>query len=187
MPITPKRGSLFHAETQLVSISPRKLTWDKGAREIYETIRLEVRNNPDETQANLYSRGPEKYVRLCSAFASARFSSSISRSDGELAYKLITSSDRFFQQGLDDAAAKRLMDHHELVREIERRLATNFNGEASESEIKRAFRHNKKHKDAVYNALVDMIDSGTLVEVKINNTGGRPKTVLRLSGEEPKE
>jgi hypothetical protein len=46
------------------------------------------------------------------------------------------------------------MDQHELVREIERRIATNFNGEASEREIKRAFRHNKKHKDAVYNALV---------------------------------
>jgi hypothetical protein len=173
--------------TKLRSISPRKLGWDSGAREIYEAIRLEVRENTDEAQANLYSRGPEKYVRLCNAFASARFSSVIERSDGELAYELIKASDKFFTEGLEDAAAKRLMDHHELVREIERRMRTKFSGEATLFQIKTAFKNNKKHKDAVANAVADMVDSGTLVEIRKEGERGRPTTVLRLACEEAEE
>jgi hypothetical protein len=164
---------------KLRDLKPRKLTWEAGAREIYEEIKLGLRKMEDETQANLFSRDPEKYVRICNAFASAQFSSTITRSDGELAYKLVDASGKFFKQGLEDASAKRLMDHQDLVREIEKRLVTKFNGEATVFQIKQAFKNNKKHKNAVSDALTDMLDSGTLSSVEVS-TGGRPKTVLRL-------
>ena len=81
------------------------------------------------------------------------------------------------------------MDHQDLVREIEKRLVTKFSGEATVFQIKQAFKNNKKHKNAVTDALTDMLDSGTLISVEVS-TGGRPKTVLRLAsegGEEERE
>jgi peptidyl-tRNA hydrolase len=171
---------LFENLAKLLSVSKTRLDWDSGTKEIYRELLKSVQQNEDENQRKLYGRDPEKLIRVATTFAAARFSRvGIERSDAELAYKIITASSKFFQQGIEDATAKRILDHQELVREIEKRIASKFEGEATLFQIKQAFRHNKKHKNAVTDAVHDMIDSGTLEEIEVS-TGGRPKTILRL-------
>ena len=62
---------------------------------------------------------------------------------------------------------------------IARRIAAGFGGKASAPEIKRNFRHNTKHKNAIDDALQDMVMSEMLEKVWVG-TGGRNKQVYRL-------
>src|SRR5262249_23196388 len=102
---------------KLFMLRPARLAWDSGAREIFEEAKRRVREIPDGDQRKLVARDPEKLVRLSNTFASARFSTvGIQRADMELALKLVTASGVFFQKGLEDAAAKRSIDHQQLLR-----------------------------------------------------------------------
>jgi hypothetical protein len=171
--------SLMDNLVKLQNLRPKRLEWDAGAREIFEEAKRELRRE-DEQQRRLWARGPEMMVRLATGIASARFSrSGIERSDMEIADVLVKRSAKFFEKGIEDAQSRKEMRHAELVREIERRVRNKFGGQASRAEIGRTFKNNKTHKDAVTNALADMVDSGTFEEVKIQ-TGGREKVVLRL-------
>jgi hypothetical protein len=167
---------------RLLNLSARKLEWNSGARELYEDFRQSTRRLRDETQHELWIRGPEQMVRMATNFASCRFDKVISLSDMELAHRIVKLSGVTFQNGIDDATQFKEMGHQELVREIERRIATKFGGEATEYQIGRTFRHNKKHKLAVKDALEDMVNSGTFEKVKLD-TDGRPKAVYRLRKE----
>ena len=97
----------------------------------------------------------------------------------ELAQAVMRLSDRVLKIGIDEAEKKRVLDHTELRLEIARRIAADFGGKASAPEIKRNFRHNTKHKNAIDDALQDMVMSEMLEKVWVG-TGGRNKQVYRL-------
>jgi hypothetical protein len=171
---------VFNGLMKLQNLKPAKLGWDSGAREIFEEAKAAVRREPNEMKQKLLSRGPEMRVRLAMGIACSRFSTvGISRNDMKLADEIVRRSGRFFQGGIEDAESKREMRHAELVRQIEVRVRDKFGGEASAAEIKRTFKNNKTHKNAVNDALEDMVDSGTFV-MATRETGGRNKVVLRL-------
>jgi len=96
----------------------------------------------------------------------------------EIAQAVMRLSDRVLKIGIDEAEKKRVLDHTELRLEIARRIA-DFGGKASAPEIKRNFRHNTKHKNAIDDALQDMVMSEMLEKVWVG-TGGRNKQVYRL-------
>jgi hypothetical protein len=164
---------------KLHSIKPRRLGWDAGAEEIYKAELDRVFNETDEGKRKLWSRSPEKIVRAGSTFAATRLDTKVQRSDMEAAQAIMRHSDQVFQRGIDKARKNRELTHAELRHEIARRLAADHNGQASEAELKRSFRHNTKFKTAMDDALIDMKNSGMVEHVCVK-TGGRDKWVYRL-------
>ena len=164
---------------KLHGIKPRRLGWGAGTEDIYEAENRVFVNETDEGKRKLWSRTPEKIVRAASTFSACRLDTKVQRSDMEVAQAIMRHSDRVFQRGIDKARKNRELTHAELRHEIARRLAADHNGQASESELKRSFRHNTKFKSAMDDALVDMKNSGMVEHVRVK-TGGRDKMVYRL-------
>jgi hypothetical protein len=168
---------LFEALTKLSNARPAKLEFAEGAREIWEERKRVVRAETDPVQRTLWARGPEQMVRMATTFAASRFDRTISRSDMKLAHELVCRSARTFEVGIEDAQAVKAMRHHELVQEVVRRLRKQ--GDMTQSQLERSFRHNKTHKDALGNAIGDLEQSGTIKQFRVE-TGGRPKQVYRV-------
>jgi hypothetical protein len=164
---------------KLHSIKPQRLDWTPGAKEVYEAELDRVYSETDERERKLWARTPEKIVRAASTFAAACFATVVERSHMEIAQTFFRLSDRAFQQGIEEAEKKRELTHAELRHEIARRIASDFGGAASASEIQRSFRHNTKHKGAIDDALQDMLNS-EMLERQTVKTAGRSKEVYRL-------
>jgi hypothetical protein len=158
---------------KLAGLKAHQLGWTAAAREIYESEIDWLFSQTDERKLKLWSRTPEKVSRAASAVAASRFVPKVDRIDMEIGQLIMRKSNEVFKLGIDDGDAKRQLDHAELKREIARRLRDDLGGSASVPEIKRSFRHNTKHKDALQNALIDMVGSGIITPLEHLKTGGR--------------
>jgi hypothetical protein len=165
---------------KLVAIKPRQLGWTASAREIFEAEKDRVFNQTDERKLRLWGRTPEKIMRAASACAASRFATQVERTDMEVAQAIMRMSDQRSKEGMDEAEASRQLDHAELKREIARCLRSDFPDAASPSEIKKHFKHNTKHKDAINNVLLDMVNCGMITPLEEVKTGGRSKWVHRV-------
>jgi len=95
----------------------------------------------------------------------------------EIAQAVMRLSDRVLKIGIDEAEKKRVLDHTELRLEIARRIAADFGGKASAPEIKRNFRHNTKHKNAIHDALQDTVMSEMLEKCGSERAGATSKYI----------
>lgn len=171
--------TLSNQLNKLYVLKPQRLGWGPGAKEIWEGELARLKAETDERKRKLWWRTPEKINRAGGVFAACRFSTTVERSDMEIAQRIMHQSNQVFMRGIEEADKKRALDHAGLKREIARRLADDFPGEASLFEIKRSFRHNTKHKAAIDDALKDMESSGMVKRLRVE-TGGAPKWVYRL-------
>jgi hypothetical protein len=167
---------------KLQGCKTQKLAWGAGAKDLYEAELDRVYSETDERKLKLWSRTPEKIVRAASVFASCRYAKVVERSDMEIAQAFLRLSDEVFKKGIDEAERQRELGHAELRREIIRRIRDDFDGAASAAQLRRSFRHNTKHKDAIDDALTDMVKTETLEKGWIE-TGGRKKEVYKLKQE----
>jgi hypothetical protein len=174
---------LFQGLEKLLNLPKARLEWSAGAKDIWVAEARRIEGLADAGEQMLWSRGPEKIVRLATVFACARRSTGVEVSDMELAREIVRMGEAPFRAGIDEAEARRELGHAQLKVEIERRLRTKFIEGASRFEIERTFKNNKKYKDAVRDAIEDMLGAGTLEEVHVE-TSGRGKQVLRLKGAE---
>ena len=166
--------------TRLGALVPQQIGWTSSARDIYEAEKDRVFNETDERNLKLWSRTPEKIIRAATVCAACRFALKVGPSDMETVQAMMRISDRVFKGGIDEAEAVRQLDHADLKREIVRRLRDDLGGAASAFEIKNSFRHNTKHKDALRNALLDMIDSGIIASSRAKRSS-RPAAEIRKS------
>jgi hypothetical protein len=175
--------ALFQSLNKLWGLRAGRLAWTPAAKDIWveETSRIQAMT--DDGARMLWSRGPEKIVRLATVFACARLSKvGVERGDMELAREIVWRGERPFQEGIDEANSRRELSHNQLKLEIERRLLRDHPEGATAYEIERSFKNNKKYKGAVRDAIEDMILGGTLEEVHVR-TAGRGKEVLKVRKE----
>jgi hypothetical protein len=166
---------------KLKGLKKQRLPWDKASEELFEAYVEEIESIEDDLQRELILRAPEQMVRIATILACCRFSKSVELSDMEIGQRIMKLSANTFQAGIDDAQQYQLMDHQDFVQELERHFQIKFGGQASRSQIERTFRHNKKNKFAIKDALDDMVQSGTLTK-GWKETGGRDKQVYKLVG-----
>jgi hypothetical protein len=172
---------LKEALCKLAAIKAHQLDWTAAAREIHEAEKDRVFSQTDERKLKLWSRTPEKIIRAASAIAASRFVTKVERTDMEVSQAMMQMADQVIKLGMDDADAKRGLDHAEMKLEIARRLGADFpNAEASIPEIARSFRHNTKRGSALIEALRDMVAGGIITPLIRVKTGGRDKEVHRL-------
>jgi hypothetical protein len=175
--------SLADGLKKLASIEKTRLDWDKGAEELYEAEVARIEGLTNETEANLWGRGPEQMVRLSSVLACCRLSKTIQRGDMEIAYAVVRHSQATLKDGINHAAKDKVFDHADTVREVERRIRDEFKGAASLGDLRVSFRRNKKARNTLQLALDDLIESRTLVKEFVE-TGGRNKYVYRFRRED---
>jgi hypothetical protein len=170
---------LLTSLNKLWGLREQRLRWSGGAQDIWVEENSRIQSLTDDSARMLWSRGPEKIVRLATVFACARLSTvGVERVDMELAREIVRRGERPFQEGIDEANSRRELNHNQLKLEIERRINRDYPEGATAYEIERTFKNNKKHKGAVRDAVEDMILGGTLEVVDVK-TGGRPTEVLK--------
>ena len=158
--------------------------WDKGAEDLYEAEVARIEALTNETEANLWGRGPEQMVRLSSVLACCRLSKTIQRGDMEIAHEVVARrSQPLLKDGINHAAKDKILDHAETVRAVEGRIRDEFNGSASLGDLRVSFRRNKKHRNTLQLALDDLVESQTLKK-ELVKTGGRNKYVYRFRRED---
>ena len=176
--------SLIDGLKKLASIEKTRLGWDKGAEDLYEAEVARIEALTNETEANLWGRGPEQMVRLSSVLACCRLSKTIQRGDMEIAHEVVARrSQPLLKDGINHAAKDKILDHAETVRAVEGRIRDEFNGSASLGDLRVSFRRNKKHRNTLQLALDDLVESQTLKK-ELVKTGGRNKYVYRFRRED---
>jgi hypothetical protein len=157
-----------------------RLAWGRGAEEVYDAVRDEIANEPDDRKRELFIRTAEKTVRVASVVAAGRFSREVSRGDMEWSRDWVLASDETLLAGVNDYMEEEKFKLADLYREVLRRIKSNGNA-MPVRKLKRSFQNNKTHKDQLTDAVDWLKADGRLVEHKVP-TGGRPKDWYIIEG-----
>jgi len=159
-----------------------RMSWGRGAEEVYDAIRQSVEREADERKRELFWRSAEKTVRIATNVAAGCLSKTVEREHMEFSYKLVKESDETLLVGVQEYMEEEKYEFGELCREIIRRIRQ-AGGGMSRRDVGRSFQNNLKFGPELWRAIDHLAETEQVVEQKVE-TGGRPTMMYWLP---PKE